>query len=419
MIKKLAIKSFGSLFVRLLGSGSSIILTLIITNGLSASSAGKYFLAFSVFVFVGSISTLGLTNEVLRKAAYLKSEAGKSNASTLLIRSVVTVFIFGLLFGVFLNLFSVKLSVSVFKMPGLEDILRVFSLAIPFYSVLIVTAMFMQGRSFVLRSIFFQFIFPPLFASTLLFFFEFEVLDVVIVYAASLIISAIAVFVSAARGCAMRPNISLSDFLMFGTFPLFFIQIFMLLNQNLGQFLLGIWAEDYDVAIFSVSKRLTMLMSLILAAVNSIVAPRMAECFRNGDMDGLRIIAAKSMAILLMAGLPVFVIIIFFSGELLSFFGDEYNVRSGVISFGVLAFGQLINVITGTVAYLLIVTKNENAHNVSLGISVIVTLIAAYLFKGHGVVGISIAVSSGMIVCNILSAIRCKSILNINVLKAW
>ena len=77
----------------------------------------------------------------------------------------------------------------------------------------------------------------------------------------------------------------------------------------------------------------------------------------SGNIRELKRLTVWSVRLLLAAGLPIIAVIIIFPGKILSLFGSEYT--QGALVLIILAFGQLVNIMTGSVAMLLSMTKYE------------------------------------------------------------
>ena len=125
-----------------------------------------------------------------------------------------------------------------------------------------------------------------------------------------------------------------------------------------------------------------------------------------------------SVRLLLAAGLPIIAVIIIFPGKILSLFGSEYT--QGALVLIILAFGQLVNIMTGSVAMLLSMTKYERElRNMTIITALIVLPFGFYLISSFGLIGAAITTSFSIALHNLLLALSVYSKLGINVLKFW
>ncbi len=425
MIKNLIKKSSKSLIIRVSGSLLTLAMTILITNKLGVADSGVYFLAFSIFSVFASVASLGLTNEALRQNAYCLSENNYRESRFLLINSIKTSFVSGVCFAVVLYILAGMVFTNIFQIQRLNIPLTLFAFAVPFFSVMTVVSMYLQGASKASSSVLCQFFLTPCLCCVLLLLLDIDLNSVVALYLFSLIVSTVFAVYLAERvtnqlGIKLlsKDSILQAKFVA-GTWSLLFIQIFMVLNQHIGQFMLGIWSSESDVALFSVAKRLTMLLGFVIAAVNTIVAPKLAECHKRADHDGMVDVVKSATMLLITIATPVLVVVNLFPGFILQLFGHDFVSPESVLSFRILILGQYVNLITGTVAYLLIATKNESVHKNNIIYSFVVTAVLGTLLRDYGILGVSTAVTAGVILCNLLSWHSSLKRVNINTLKFW
>ncbi|MBK7853951.1 MAG: oligosaccharide flippase family protein [Bacteroidetes bacterium] len=82
--------------------------------------------------------------------------------------------------------------------------------------------------------------------------------------------------------------------------------------------LLGIYANETEVGIFSVALKIATFTSFVLMSVNSVTGPRFATAFHNKDYKALRNHSIKAAQLNFYASLPVFVLIVVFNKFILS-----------------------------------------------------------------------------------------------------
>jgi O-antigen/teichoic acid export membrane protein len=101
--------------------------------------------------------------------------------------------------------------------------------------------------------------------------------------------------------------------------------------------------------------------------------------------------------------LPLFFLIFLFSPMILSIYGPEFKDADLILK--ILAIGQLINVSTGSVGYLLMMSGHEkllrNAAVLSACVSLVLNLV---LIRQLGVVGAAISTAVALSIQNIVAA---------------
>jgi O-antigen/teichoic acid export membrane protein len=74
-------------------------------------------------------------------------------------------------------------------------------------------------------------------------------------------------------------------------------------------------------------------------------------------MVNIRNTALFSVRLLLVSAFPIIIFMLIFPSFLMSLFGDDF--KQGALILQVLVLGQAVNVITGSVGYLLLMSGNE------------------------------------------------------------
>jgi O-antigen/teichoic acid export membrane protein len=168
-------------------------------------------------------------------------------------------------------------------------------------------------------------------------------------------------------------------------------------------FLLGIWADSREVGIFGAASRVAMLISFMLATVNSVLVPKFAELYATGDRAALGRTARRSAQMVTLLASPVFLVLIFGGRWVMAIFGPEFAEGAHVLA--ILAIGQLVNTLTGSVNHVLIVTGNEAIvrNTVVLAVVAQVALCAA-LIPWAGALGAAAASAAATACINLFAA---------------
>jgi O-antigen/teichoic acid export membrane protein len=166
-------------------------------------------------------------------------------------------------------------------------------------------------------------------------------------------------------------------------------------------------AHPGDVGIFSAAYRAATLPSFALLAVNCVVAPRFAALSARADGAGLARTARRAALLTTLVAAPLCLCAWTFPTELMGLFGPEY--RSGGRALAILATGQCVNVLTGSVGALLLMTGHERALRQNLLFAVLASvLLHALLVPRLGLDGAALASAGAIAVLNLgaLSLVR-------------
>ena len=402
MLRVLAKKSSINLAVRIFGSLCSLVMSAYIARNYSLYSAGAFFLMISYISILSSISLFGLNNELMRKASFFFTEGDYKRLGQLFTSCSFTMITGALFLGFFLFIFKFSFVTSS------------IILAIPFVSLITFCGIFLQSCNRYVYSSLIQFVLLPISVVIGLIAFSNNVEIEVIYLLSAVLVSVVGLYqVSKTLSHKVAFKIAITK----TTTSLLVFQILFVINQNIGQVLLDIYSSNDDVAIFSVSKRITMTLGFAVTAINAIAAPKLSSYFLKNDMRGLRSTIKNSSRILVAFSVPVIGFIFLFPEFLLSFFGKEYTSQISINVFLILALGQIVNVVTGTVAYLLIMTNNESAHLKNLIIASVCSFSLYIFLMPKGIYGISLMIAFSMVIQNILSWYSCKKLLNVNTLN--
>jgi O-antigen/teichoic acid export membrane protein len=191
-----------------------------------------------------------------------------------------------------------------------------------------------------------------------------------------------------------------------------------LVVQWSGVLVTGILLTEEKVALFSVAQRISVLVSFILIAINVVVAPRFSASFANNNINELRLTAISCSRLMIIFAMPMLFIIFTFPEVILGFFGEEYIQAALILK--ILAIGQFINVVTGSVGYILNMTGHEkDMRNVVFLSGPIGLILALILTPIYGTLGAAIATSIAVASQNLLAVFFVKKRLGFNSLNIF
>jgi O-antigen/teichoic acid export membrane protein len=186
--------------------------------------------------------------------------------------------------------------------------------------------------------------------------------------------------------------------------PLYAVAIMQLVFQWGTIVILGIFQPSSEVALFSAASRTAMLLSFVLLSINQVVGPKFAALHRVGDVTALATVARDSAKLMATVSLPGLLVLLLFPRWVMGVFGPEFT--RGVTPLIILSLGQYVNVVTGSVGLLLIMTGRETAmRNVHTLSFVLTVALAIVLSRPFGATGAAVASASGLAVKNLVAAL--------------
>ena len=164
--------------------------------------------------------------------------------------------------------------------------------------------------------------------------------------------------------------------------------------------ILGWFVSASEIGIYSVVVQTALVVAFGLKTANMVVAPYFARLYAQGDIIALQSLVTLSARVILVITIPV-VLIIAFAGELILglAFGSDY--KAGATSLAILAVGQLVNAMMGSVGFLLNMTGHERDLAIGVGIAALCNIVLnLMLVPNFGLEGAASATACSMILWN-------------------
>ncbi|MEH0081926.1 oligosaccharide flippase family protein [Vibrio antiquarius] len=162
----------------------------------------------------------------------------------------------------------------------------------------------------------------------------------------------------------------------------------------------GFFISTAELGLLAAAQRTSLLIGFVLITINFVVAPMFASLYKERQMIKLQ--SLSRLACRANVGLAIVPVIIctLFPEFVMRFFGEEFLAAAPLLV--VLSLGQLVNVATGSVGFLLLMSGHERTVKyitISSGTISICLLIA--LCQTFGVIGAAWAMAIGMAIQNL------------------
>lgn len=403
--------------VKIIGAGLNYVLNVIIARSFSQDDSGVFFLAYNIIFVAAAIGRFGLDNAVLKLVSVCFGNNEWRKISDLIKKSVIICICFSLLISILLYLCVLKINYGVFSDAKTKNIVTMMIFGItPFSLYWIIGEVFRAvGKNF--SSQILQSVLYPLLMCLLIFLNGVNVIEKLSLY--FVLDVWIVLFVGCVLICKLikfeKQNLFSYAAILKSGYSLLCLQVVILLVEWSPSFLLGLLGTKSDLSVFNVSLRTAMLTSFILVAVNNVVAPKYAALYASGQMERLQEVVYKTSKLMMVVAIPVLCCFIVFSKEVMFVFGESYIKYNNVLV--ILCCGQLFNVLSGSVGYLLVVTGYEKLfRNIVLISGIMVFVLNCFLIKFHGVTGASISYLFGQVVTNVSLIIIIRNKLKIKMI---
>ena len=398
----------------------AFIFNVLVARELGAAQAGQFFLVFSLVSALSVIVRMGMDNVLLRifSLSWGKGDIGAANGIALQIFSYVL--LFSLAVTALFYIGSGVLSNDIFSDPSLQRVIEVFIVGVPLLALswLIGTVFQAMGLNAVQVSI--QSLFLPLFMSILIFFGDYSLQVLVGIWISG---AAILLLISFGLVSSRVPWFQEKRYIRAGEIyreavPMWWMQSLKMVQMWGVPLFLGVFVASQEFAWFHAANRLTMLVGIILLVVSNVLAPKFSQLYDQGDMPGLARLAQHSVRYLLLLSVPVIILAVIYAEELLLLFGEDFTAGAGI--FRILIIGQIVNVLTGSVGYLLMMTKHGKRVSQTATINVIILLVLGSLFiPDYGLTAAAYVLVISMSLTNLLNVVWVKRELGFNALAFW
>lgn len=191
-----------------------------------------------------------------------------------------------------------------------------------------------------------------------------------------------------------------------------FISTLNTVDGRLGVLLLGFWATGSDIALYKVSDRLVVLISLIMIAFAPPVVRIGLQAYLKHQPRKLQRVVTRSVWLMLVFAFPIATALIVWGKFFLHFFGEVYV--SAYPAVVILSLAQIVNVLSGNLGQLLANAGFEKFVSLTITVSLLTNIILGFWFIPlFGFMGAAIARATSLAYRNIMLLLLAKKQMNI------
>ncbi|KZY35109.1 hypothetical protein A3754_12305 [Alcanivorax sp. HI0083] len=190
-------------------------------------------------------------------------------------------------------------------------------------------------------------------------------------------------------------NVSLSFFLM---------SMAGLMQQVLSIMIAGKFLGSVELGLFKSSQQIAISVVFVLMVVNAVFPPLFATLFHQGRLAELERAARRAALLGLILSAPFLLVCLLFPEWILGFFGEGFSEAASLLR--ILALAQLVNVATGSVAFLLNMTGYDRSmRNIALCCNAIGLLGFFLLSPWLGALGATLALAFVLVAQNLVAMV--------------
>lgn len=404
-----------------LGLLFAFLMNLAIGRLLGAEVMGIYYIAMSVVTIAAGISRLGLDHVMLRLLPFAWKNREKAQVSAILFTALALILASSALISTILHVILGRIPFSPEVHAGLETALPYLLAAIFLTAFVITFSSAIRAFGHAAQSILYQSVLVPavvlagvvvLWQSNIKTF-----AGLISVHVLALAVSAVLVVFTMLRYKIIEWKVTkpTPSILLGPGIPLMWVSIINISMEWIDFLILGVWSDPASVGIYALCVRISLIISLILMAINTVIAPQFSLLYIKRELTQLSSLATKWTLIGTLATFPLLLVIQIFPGPVLQLFGRDFT--EGVTILRILSIGQFINVATGSVGYLLMMTEHERLMRNIMVITLVLNVTANLLIAPHwGTTGVAVVSLLSISLMNITCLYFVKARLDINTL---
>jgi O-antigen/teichoic acid export membrane protein len=408
--------SVWALSAKIIATVMGMISTIIIARYYGADVLGIIAVINSFLIFTTIFTILGTNTAILRLIPEHLTKFSPTSAYNIYKKIQVLVTIISLVTGFLFFFFSNIIAEKVFNKPNLSFYFTLASVFIVVNALMQVNINAIRGLKLIRRFAFMQFLPQFLNVSLLLFLGLIYANNNVPIYAmfGSFTMTWIVAWsiIEFAFKKRMNPNddvvdMSLEEILTI-SFPMLLAGTMTFITGQTGVILLGIFRTESEVGYYSIAVKLATLTSFVLAAINSIAAPKFSELFHTGEIDELFRVAKKSTKLIFWTTTPILMILLIFGKFFILFlYGKDFTPVYWAMF--IIIIGQFVNAISGSTGIFMNMTGHQKVFSNIMIISALFNIcFSIILIPKIGIFGAALSGTISLILWNVITLVYMK-----------
>jgi O-antigen/teichoic acid export membrane protein len=381
-----------------LGKGLFLLSHILIARLLGAEAFGLYSLGFAAAKMSSVIACLGLDTGGMRFVSIYRLHDSPRLKGTMLAATGLPLLI-GSLVGAGLYVSAALMAQQVFHKPELAGVLEQFALSIPFAGSLLAIGSLLQGFHTTKYAVFTRDIVQSTANLGLIFVFYYAGMGLKGIIYAFVLSHVLAVVVGiyyfprlfpAMTQPDVRPIYPLKELVSYST-PLLFVGFLHFFLSWTDTLMLGVLGTTRDVGIYRAASQIPLVMTMFLAASNSIYAPVVADLFQQREMQRLENLLKTTTRWLTFVAFPLSLLFMVAAPEILLLFGRNY-LEIGPTVVILFSIRQLISCSTGGLGVTLAMTHSQTIELYNSIAMVAMNVLLNYLLiPRYGAIGAAVS----------------------------
>jgi O-antigen/teichoic acid export membrane protein len=363
-----------------------------------------------------SISALGLHKAGMRFLS-IGHEMSKHKMILDVFKTVAYVpFLFGVIIAVALYVMSSFIAVTCFHNPEMVTMLKLFSIALPFFALFQVTAELSRGFKTTKYTVIIENLFFPFFQIAAFVTLQFvghnylsagyAFLFAVVVCSLSMLMTVrnqIKKFIGPSKFDQLETSHSLSTMnwkpLLSYSLPLTPFGLLFICGSSMDILMLNILGNSAGVGEYAAAARWIIFFSFIVGSLNNIFGPLIAGKLGVNNMEDVGLLNAAATRWMLFITLPIAIFLMLSRDPMMLIFGEKF-LQDGPTVLLILGFGSIFIALSGTGGLLFVLGGHQLAELGMLTFLVLLNILLNYLLiPPYGIIGAAFStIISNMVV---------------------
>lgn len=373
-----AIGAATALSMQIAGAGLSLLVSLLLAKLIGVAGLGLYFLSVTSTEIFSTISRLGLETSALKFISIANASAERGTVATVYRKCVAIAALSAVVMVLPAWLILTWTPIGASKHAEFASLVPFLLIALIPVTVLSVQTEAFKALGRPGTAVFAQTVFPQsalLLLSVVLAWQGLATTATILAsYACAFLIAMLLAFLrwkAVVKEVWRKANFS-TAVLLRTSLPILIVTSLNLVMAWTDTLVLGILSDPEQVGVYGVALRISMTSAFVLIAIGSVVAPQFAALHASGKHAELGALARRSSFWSMVAASPLILIFLLFPAQILGLFGQQFVV--GIWPLRLLALAQLVNVSTGQLTFLLIMTGHEKLMRNNMIFSAILNL---------------------------------------------
>ena len=365
------------LILKLFAAVTSFGLNIILVRILGVDNSGTFFYFQSLLMSLVVVTTIGLQTPIVRCVA--QNMTGNRKGIGILRGAFFSAIIMGPIVSIVLIFLQNMMQVFPFS----NGILYTFIITLIFYSMSVILFSYSQGKGYYIVSVLFQSLFSNVIVLIAVVTLRLNIDRVIEIYCFSMLLSVVTQLIVINHHDPNFLEKFIKDsydykYLISISIPCFILVSIERMVPLINHTILGNQLGTDAIAEFSVLIKIVGVVAILISAINVVIARNIAIAYKNNELEKIQEITSKCLKVFILVSVIFVSIVIIFGEYVLAVFdGSFVGLKTALI---ICSVGQVINILTGSVSQLLLMTGNEIQMRNSVLVGFLLFLLCLMIF---------------------------------------